>query len=102
MNITIQSVHFSETQALHDFVITELKTLTPYFDKIEGAKVFLKLEKSDTPENKVCEIRLEIPGHDLFAKRQCETFEEAAKQVVDEFKEQLKILKEKSRNESAE
>ncbi len=96
MNIIIQSVHFSETQALHDFVTEEVRKLSRYHDKIEGAKVFLKLEKSDTRENKVCEIRLEIPGHDLFVKTQCETFEEATSNVVDELKEQIKELKSRS------
>ncbi|MDZ4682000.1 MAG: ribosome-associated translation inhibitor RaiA [Saprospiraceae bacterium] len=96
MNVTIQSVHFSETQALHDFVTEEVRKLSRYHDKIEGAKVFLKLEKSDTRENKVCEVRLEIPGYDLFVKKQCETFEEATSKVVDELKEQVKELKSRS------
>ena len=37
----------------------------------------LLLDKSDTRENKVCEIRLAIPGNDLFARKTAKTFDEA-------------------------
>ena len=65
------------------------------YDKIESAKVCLKLDKSDTTDNKICEIRLVVPGNDLFAKRKGKTFEKATNEVVDVLQRQIEKMKTK-------
>ncbi len=45
---------------------------------------------------KIAEIKLLVPGNDLFAKRQCKTFEEATDQAVEALRRQLKKKKEKA------
>ncbi len=73
--------------------------------KLFLSEVCLKLDKSDTRENKVCEIRLAIPGNDLLARAQCKTFEEAAAQCVEALEKQMKKRKTKitgKRNDIAE
>lgn len=93
MNCTIHSIHFDADKDLVNFVETKTEKLTQLHDKIIGAEVFLKLDKSDSNENKVAEIRLAVPGKDLFAKKQCKTFEEATDLAVDALKRQIKKYK---------
>jgi putative sigma-54 modulation protein len=89
MEITIQSLHFTSREELNDFVTEKVNKLEHLNDKIGFAKVCLKLDKSNHRDNKVCEIQLGIPGNDLFAKRQCETFEKAISEAVDALKNQI-------------
>src|SRR5690554_7412564 len=77
MNIRIQSVHFDAADHLEAFVNQKVGKLDQYFEGIIGAEVVLRLDKSETLENKVAEIGLDLPGNNLFAKKQSKTFEEA-------------------------
>jgi putative sigma-54 modulation protein len=72
MNIKINSVRFSPTSKLESFVETKVKKLGQYSDAIIGAEVFLKLENTQDTDNKVAEIRVDIPGNELFVKKQAE------------------------------
>ena len=89
MNIRIQSLHFKATEQLETFVQSKVDKLLRINDRIVTTDVTLKLEKSDKHENKVCEIRLTIPGHELFAERKCKSFEEATNEVVNALHDQL-------------
>ncbi len=95
MNITTQSVHFTASEQLEQFVDTKVNKLDQFFDGIVSAEVILKLEKSDSTENKVAEISLNVPGGDLFAKKQAKSFEEAVDLSVDALRKQLIKWKEK-------
>jgi len=95
MNLKIQSVHFDADHKLLEFINEKVEKLTHFNDSIIGTNVILKLEKSSNAENKVAEIKLHVAGTDLFAKRQCATFEEAADTAVEALKGQLKKHKEK-------
>lgn len=94
MQITIQSVHFKASQQLEEFVQEKVEHLSRTNAQIISADVYLKLDNAETGENKVCEIKVLIPGKDLFAKRQCKTFEEATVEAVDALKDQLARKKE--------
>jgi putative sigma-54 modulation protein len=67
------------------------------YNGVIGSDVILKLENSDTPENKVAEIRLFIKGNDLYAKKQSKTFEEAADTAIEALRRQLTKYKDKIR-----
>jgi putative sigma-54 modulation protein len=97
MNVKINSVHFKADRKLEAFIQEKVSKLTHYFDGIVSADVMLKLDNNETPENKIAEIKLSIPGNDLYAKKQSKTFEEATDEVVDALKVQLKKYKEKLR-----
>ncbi len=97
MNVKINSVHFKADRKLEAFIQEKVGKLTQYFDGIVSADVILKLENTETPENKITEIKLSIPGNDLYAKKQSKTFEEATDEVVDALKVQIKKYKEKLR-----
>lgn len=93
MRIIIQSPHFTVREELDSYVNEKVSKLSHLDDRIISADVCLKVEKSATDENKICEIRLAIPGNDLFAKRQSQTFEEATNEVVDVLQQQIKKAK---------
>jgi putative sigma-54 modulation protein len=95
MNIKINSVKFSASKQLETFVEEKVKKLVQFSDDIIGAEVFLKLENTQDPENKIAEIRLDIPGNELFAKKQSKSFEESTDGVVDALKKQITKHKEK-------
>ena len=95
MNITINAVHFTPTQNLTSFVEGKVKKLENMSDEIIGAEVYLKLEKTQNLENKIAEIRLDLPGNDAFAKKRAKSFEESTDNAIDALKKQITKKKEK-------
>ena len=77
MKINLKSLKFTVKNKLKDFVEEKVSKLSRYDDKIISAEVTLVLEDSKNPDNKVCEIRLIVPGNDDFVKKNAVTFEEA-------------------------
>jgi len=98
MNIKMHSIRFDADQKLVEFVNTKVKKLPNVYDDILGAEVFLRLDKDTSDrENKLVEIKLDVKGQTVFAKKQCKTFEEATDLSVDALKRQLVKRKEKVR-----
>jgi len=98
MEVTIHSVHFTADQKLKDFVSQKISKLTQFSSNIIKAEVFLRLENVQDDENKVAEIRLDIPGNDLFAKKQAKSFEEASDLATEALRKQLVKVKGKMEN----
>ncbi len=99
MNIKINSVKFTTNKKLEDFVNNKVKKLMLYYDDIISAEVFLKIENNQDLNNKVAEIKLEIPGNDLFAKKQTKSFEESTDSAVNALKRQITRHKNKLRRQ---
>ena len=98
MNIKMHSIRFDADQKLVEFINTKVKKLPNVYDDILGAEVFLRLDKDTSDrENKLVEIKLDVKGQSVFAKKQCKTFEEATDLSVDALKRQLVKRKEKVR-----
>jgi putative sigma-54 modulation protein len=95
MKIKIQSIHFDADQKLLDHIQEKVKKLNHFYDGIISGDVILRVEKNTVPENKIAEIRLLIPGNDLFTKKQCKTFEEAIDTGVEALTKQVQKHKEK-------
>lgn len=97
MDLQVHSVHFDADRKLIDFVNKKIEKLELYFDNIINGEVFLRIGNPSEPENKVAEIKLSIPGKDLFAKKQCKSFEEATDLACEALRKQVKKYKEKKR-----
>ena len=95
MKVNINSVHFKSDRKLDSFITEKLDKLSTYYDGLISSNVILKLDNSSDSSNKIAEIRLNIKGSDLFAKKQCKTFEEATDSAVEALRRQLKRHKEK-------
>ena len=90
MEVQVQSINFNADQKLIAFIKERLSKLNVFYDQIIGSEVYLKIDKSDVNQNKIVEIKLNIPGKDLFAKKQCKSFEEATDVAIDALRRQLK------------
>jgi putative sigma-54 modulation protein len=97
MNIQIHSVRFDADKKLIDFVNQKLDKLTQYGEDIVNAEVYLRLDKDQDHENKISEIKLDLSGGPLFARKQSKTFEEATDDAIDALKKQITRHKQKKR-----
>jgi putative sigma-54 modulation protein len=97
MKIKIQTVHFDADKKLLDFTTKKVDKLMKFYDGIVGSEVIFRLDKDQKEANKIAEVKLEIAGNDLFAKRRCKSFEESLDQVIDALKKQLSKHKEKQK-----
>ena len=95
MTISIQTPSFAPKTELTMFVHEKANYLLRLYNEIISTEVCLKLDSSETRENKFCSIRLLIPGNDLLASAQCKTFEEAIAQSADALERQIKKRKTK-------
>jgi len=99
MNIQVNTVHFTADQKLIDFVNKKVSKLDTFYEGIVGVEVILKVEKPETANNKIAEIKLSIPGYDyLFAEKQADSFEEAIDLAIDAIRKQLTKFKEKAKD----
>lgn len=97
MKITVQAIHFTADSKLVDFIQKKANKLDQFFDQIISGEVYLKLEKVEDEANKISEIKLLIPGNQLFAKEKCKTFEEATDLAIESLRKQLEKHKQKIR-----
>ncbi len=95
MEVTISSIHFKADVKLEDFIREKTAKLGKIFDGVIGCDVTLRLGPAANNENKIAEIRVMIPGNDLFAKKQAKTFEQAVDNAVEALRRQVKKHKEK-------
>jgi len=99
MKVNINSVHFKTDKRLDSFITEKVEKLSDLYDGIIGSEVTLRVNNGEDHDNKITEIRLLVPGNDLFAKKQSKSFEEATDIAVDALRKQLKRHKEKQRGE---
>ena len=95
MKLQMNAVHVNATPQLLDFIKRKVDKLEAIYERIVDGEVFLKLENGEAIDNKIVEIKLNIPGNQLFAKEQSESFEAATDQAVDALRRQLRKYKEK-------
>lgn len=93
MQVTVHSISFKADVKLMDFIENRLSKLEQYYDNIIDCEVFLKLEKNKEIGNKVTEIKVNIPGKELFARKQCRSFEEATDEAVEALRRQVRKTK---------
>jgi putative sigma-54 modulation protein len=101
MKIHTEAVQFKADQKLHEFIEKKMEKLTTHFDRIINAEIKLRLENSGQVKDKVAEIQLHVPGHNLFAKETNKTFEQSIDSAVDNLRRQLAKYKEKQRMQAS-
>jgi len=95
MKLQMHSIHFVADQKLINFIQKKSDKLDTYFDQIIDGEVFMRLDKNDKSENKIVEIKLNVPGKQFFAKNQNDSFEAAADDSIEALRRQIKKHKEK-------
>lgn len=97
MKWDFQTVGFSAQDELVEYTKGKTEGLSKFYDQIVGAEIYLKLVQDDQDETKVAEIKLNIPGNDIYAAARTETFEKSVNEAIEKLKSQLRKLKTKQR-----
>ena len=92
MKITTHAVHFHPHQPLVRFIEEHLHKLETFQSSLLKGEVFLRVNNQSV-NNKTVEIRLAMPGHELFASHEASTFEAATIRTLAALKSQLKKFK---------
>ena len=95
MNMKMQSVGFKADKKLEAFINQKLSKLNKFDNNISEYNVTLNIENSDPKANKVVEVKVNVPGNELFARKQSNSFEAAAELVADALR--IQILKNKEK-----
>lgn len=96
MKVNLQAVNFNAKPELVEFIEGKLNKLDQISDQIVGAEVYLKLDNNHSKENKIVEIKLQVPGDDIVVTKTGSSFEEVSNTVVETLKRQIIKKKEKS------
>ena len=97
MKLQVHSIHFVADQKLVDFIQRKVDKLETLYDRMVDGEVFLRLNNEGI-ENKTVEIKLKVPGNQLFAKEQATSFEAAADLATEALRKQLRKFKTKITN----
>ncbi len=96
MTVNLHSVHFDADVKLVDYVNKKIQKITQFHDKIITVDVFMKLDNIvHQIKDKVVEIRVQIPKHELFVKASSKSFEESFDDALESLINQIKRKKEK-------
>ncbi len=97
MKVHAQSVNFNADGKLINFIQNRLDKLDLFYDRVISSDVYLKVENTSAKENKIVEIKLNVPKDKLVVKKQCKSFEEAVDSACSSLERKLKKCKEKMR-----
>ncbi|MDP3312290.1 ribosome hibernation-promoting factor, HPF/YfiA family [Lutibacter sp.] len=97
MKVHVQSVNFNIDKNLVEFIEKKVTSLEKFYDKIIDVEVFLKVQQTSEKENKTTDIKVNVAGSEIVAKKQSKTFEEGVLLAVDSLKRQLTKKKDKIR-----
>ena len=89
MKVTIHTPRILVRNSLLGFVMEKVKRLGDFSTNLMEARVTLRLEKTVRGDGKVCEIKGLLPGSDLFAAKNADSFEEATLRAIDAIKRQI-------------
>lgn len=92
MKVQVHAVHFIADRKLIAFIQKKIDKLETFYDRMVNGEVFLKLNNEGI-ENKTVEIKLNVPGTQLFAIEKARSFEVATDMATEALRSQLKKFK---------
>lgn len=93
MTINIQFVNLDYSNSLADFTTKKLKKLAEKYEWLINADVFFKEEGTNPDKGKICNIKLSLPGPQVFATSDEKNFEMSVKETISDLEIQLKKRK---------
>jgi len=94
MKLQVHSIHFDADTKLVDFIQKKVDKLETFYDRVVEGEVFLRINNEGV-DNKTVEIKVKVPGSQLFAKEQAKSFEAATDLATEALKNQLRRYKDK-------
>jgi putative sigma-54 modulation protein len=96
MNVNIQTVRFDADDKLVNHINRKMEKLNTFHDRIIKVDVFLKLDNVvHKIKDKIAEIRILVPRHQLFVKATSKSFEESFDDAFESIVNQIKRKKQK-------
>ncbi len=95
MNIQLQTIHFTADKQLKDLINKKVEKLIVIDESIINADVYLKIDKPESHDNKIVEIKLNGSSVEFFAKKQADSFEESLDLATQALRKQIIKHKEK-------
>lgn len=97
MKVNAQSVNFNADGKLIDFMHKRMAKMETFYDQVISSDVYLKVQNTSAKENKIVEIKLNIPKDNFVVKKQCRSFEEAIDTACTSLERRLVKYKQKMR-----
>jgi putative sigma-54 modulation protein len=94
MKLQVHSIHFDADRKLISYIQKKLDKLETFYDRMVDGEVFLRLNNEGI-DNKTVEIKVRVPGNQLFAAEKAKSFEEATGLAAEALRNQLKKFKTK-------
>jgi len=96
MNVNIQTVRFDADNKLVEYINRKMEKLNTFHDRIIKVDVFLKLDNVvHNIKDKIAEIRVHVPRHQLFVKATSKSFEDSFDEAFNSIVTMVKRKKEK-------
>lgn len=100
MKLQVHSIHFDADEKLVVYIQKKVNKLETFYDRLVGGEIFLRLNNEGI-ENKTVEIKVKLPGAQLFAVEKARSFEAATDVATDALCMQLKKFKTKTQNKKS-
>lgn len=90
MKLQISSLKFDADVTLLDFIQKKADKLDTFFDRIIDGEVTLIIDNTDSQENKLVDMKINVPGATFFAKEISKSFEASTDMAIEAIRRQLK------------
>ena len=94
MTINYQYVNIDSSEWLSEYTTKKLNNLANKYQFLISAKVFFKEDQNEPVHSKICNIKLSLPGPQIFATSNEKNYEMAVKETLSDLEKQLKKRKE--------
>lgn len=93
MEVNVQFVKMPTSESMEAFVNKRLEKLAKRYEWIIKADVFYKIENDPKGKGKICDIKLSLPGPQIFATSDEVSYEAATDETIRDIEKQLKKRK---------
>lgn len=100
MEAIYQFVKIDKDEKLQDFAQKKLDKLETKYDWIVKAQVYFKKEEAQDPDGYICNIKLSVPGPQIFAESNENSFEAATAETIRDLDRQLAKKKSQMKSHS--
>ena len=69
MQVQVQSIQFSENKKLLNFISQKVNKLNLFFGNIIVSEVFLKIIRANSNNNKLVEIKINVPAKSFLQEK---------------------------------
>ena len=93
MVINFQTTNFKADIKLREFIESKLLKMEKLYNRVLNATVYLKVNKASNKQNKVIEIKINLPESQIFVSESDQTFETATDKAMNALTNQMAKVK---------